>query len=52
MVGALAVVEIQINIEVALELVDAFVGGLAEGDSEELFFEGAVEAFDEAVGFR
>jgi hypothetical protein len=49
--GALAVVELQILIQVLLQLLDAFVDGLAESDGEELFLDSAMEAFAESVGF-
>ena len=44
--------ELHVVVEIAWELVDAFVELLTHGDREELLFQGSVEAFTEAVGFR
>ena len=44
LMGALAVVELQVTVQVGLELVEAFVEGLAEGDREKLLLQGAVGA--------
>lgn len=49
---ALAVVEVQIAIQILLELSDALKECVAKRRGEELFLDGAVEAFAEAVGLR
>ena len=48
--GALAVVEAQIAIQVLLELSDALIQGVAKSGGEELFLDGAVEALADTVG--
>jgi hypothetical protein len=49
-VGTLAVVEVEVAVEVLLKLVDGRVEGLPEGHGEELLLGGPVEVLAEAVG--
>lgn len=49
---AFEIVEIDIAVEIGLELVDRFIEGFAEGDSEEFFLYRTVETFGKAIGFR
>ena len=50
--GAFAVVERRVRIEVVLQLFQRFVERFAESHGVELLLHRAVEAFAEAVGFR
>ena len=52
LMGTLPVVELQIAIQVALQLVETFEQRFAERHLEELFLYRAPEPFTEAVGFR
>src|SRR5579871_3441101 len=50
--SVLAVVEVEIAIQVLLELGDGFIYGVAKSRGEKLFLDGSVEALAEAVGLR
>lgn len=52
MVGALAVVERDVIIQVALQLFERFIERLAEGHGVKFFLHRAMKAFADAVGFR
>ncbi len=49
LVGALTVVKLQVTVQVALELIEAFVEGLPERHAEELHLHRAMETFTEGV---
>ena len=50
--GAFAVVELQVVIQVVLKLRNTFIDGLAKCDRKKLFLESAMETFTETVGLR
>ena len=51
-VGAFAIIELQVAIEVVLKLRSTFIDGLAKCDREKLLLESAMETFTETVGLR
>jgi hypothetical protein len=51
-VGALAVVELEIAIQVRLELRDGLIQRVSKSRGEKLFLDGAMEALAEPVGLR
>ncbi len=52
LVGAFAVIEVDVGVQVALQLVERLKERLAEGHGVKFFLHRAMKAFAEAVGFR
>jgi hypothetical protein len=50
--GAFAIVEVEVAIQVLLQLRDRLIQRGSERGCEELFLDGAMEAFSETVGLR
>jgi hypothetical protein len=50
--GALAVIEVEVAIQVVLQLVDGGIEVSSQNDREALFFDGSTEEFVEAVCLR